>query len=63
MNYGDNELSFSGMASAGIDQALEGGLGPMGDGESRDKAKVIYICGGKFSSNSTSCRVRQGERL
>ena len=47
MNFGgggDHERSYGAMASAGIDNALEAG---QGDGESRDKAKVIYTCGGK----------------
>jgi hypothetical protein len=47
MNFGgggDHEMSYGAMASAGIDNALEAG---QGDGESRDKAKVIYTCGGK----------------
>jgi hypothetical protein len=50
MNFGgggDHEMSYGAMASAGIDNALEAGLGGQGDGESRDKAKVIYTCGGK----------------
>ncbi len=53
MNYGggmDYEMSHGAAASAGIDNALlEAGFGGggMGDGESREKAKVLYVCGGK----------------
>ena len=41
----DHEMSYGAALSAGIDNALEAG---MGDGESREKAKVMYICGGKY---------------
>jgi hypothetical protein len=61
MNFGgggDHEMSYGAMASAGIDNALEAG---QGDGESRDKAKVIYTCGGKGQTHFWY-RVRQGER-
>ena len=64
MNYGggDHEMSYGGMASAGIDNALEAGLGGQGDGESRDKAKVIYTCGGKYwTQTQFKYRLRQGE--
>jgi hypothetical protein len=63
MNFGgggDHEMSYGAMASAGIDNALEAG---QADGESRDKAKVIYTCGGKdFTQTHFWYRVRQGER-
>jgi hypothetical protein len=63
MNFGgggDHEMSYGAMASAGIDNALEAG---QGDGESREKAKVIYTCGGKdFTQTHFWYRVRQGER-
>jgi len=65
MNFGggDHEMSYGAMASAGIDNALEAGLGGQGDGESRDKAKVIYTCGGKNSTQTQFWyRLRQGER-
>lgn len=65
MNFGggDHEMSYGAMASAGIDNALDAGLGGQGDGESRDKAKVIYTCGGKkWTQTQFKYRLRQGER-
>jgi hypothetical protein len=54
MNYGggmDHEMSHGGALSAGIDNSLDHGLGALGDGDSREKAKVTYICGGNRLTN------------
>ncbi len=50
MNYGgglDHEMSYGGGAAVSLDTSLDNAIGGMLDGESREKAKVVYICGGK----------------
>jgi len=56
MNFGggmDHEMSHGAAFSAAIDNSLDNGLGGFGDGESREKAKVSYICGGKILTFQT----------